>query len=25
VYSGPAIITQENAEAVLKYAENGTR
>jgi simple sugar transport system substrate-binding protein len=25
VYSGPAIITQENAEAVLEYAENGTR
>jgi simple sugar transport system substrate-binding protein len=25
VYSGPAIITQENAEAVLEYAQNGTR
>ena len=25
VYSGPAIITEENAEEVLKYAENGTR
>lgn len=25
VYSGPAIITQENAEAVLEYAGNGTR
>ena len=25
VYSGPAIITQENAEAVLQFAENGTR
>ena len=25
VYSGPAIITKENAQDVLKYAENGTR
>ena len=25
VYSGPAIITQDNAEEVLQYAENGTR
>ena len=25
VYSGPAIITKENAEEVLKFAENGTR
>jgi simple sugar transport system substrate-binding protein len=25
VYSGPAIITEENAEEVLQYAENGTR
>ena len=25
VYSGPAIITEENAEEVLEYAENGTR
>jgi simple sugar transport system substrate-binding protein len=25
VYSGPAIITKDNAEAVLKYAKNGTR
>jgi simple sugar transport system substrate-binding protein len=25
VYSGPAIITKDNAEAVLGYAENGTR
>jgi simple sugar transport system substrate-binding protein len=25
VYSGPAVITQENAEAVLEYAGNGTR
>jgi simple sugar transport system substrate-binding protein len=25
VYSGPAIITKENAEEVLQYAENGTR
>ncbi|HLK94881.1 MAG TPA: substrate-binding domain-containing protein [Nocardioidaceae bacterium] len=25
VYSGPAIITEENAEQVLKFAENGTR
>jgi simple sugar transport system substrate-binding protein len=25
VYSGPAIITKENADAVLKFAENGTR
>jgi simple sugar transport system substrate-binding protein len=25
VYSGPAIITKENAEAVLGYAEDGTR
>ncbi len=25
VYSGPAIITQDNAEAVLEFAENGTR
>ncbi len=25
VYSGPAVITQENAEEVLEYAENGTR
>ncbi len=25
VYSGPAVITQDNAEAVLEYAENGTR
>ncbi len=25
VYSGPAIITEENAEAVLGFAENGTR
>jgi len=25
VYSGPAIITKDNAEAVLKFAENGTR
>jgi simple sugar transport system substrate-binding protein len=25
VYSGPAIITQENAEAVLGFAEGGTR
>lgn len=25
VYSGPAIITQDNAESVLKFAQNGTR
>ena len=25
VYSGPAIITKDNAADVLKYAENGTR
>ena len=25
VYSGPAVITQENAEAVLEFAGNGTR
>ena len=25
VYSGPAIITKENAEQVLEFAENGTR
>jgi simple sugar transport system substrate-binding protein len=25
VYSGPAIITEENAEEVLEYAQNGTR
>ncbi len=25
VYSGPAIITKDNAEEVLQYAENGTR
>jgi simple sugar transport system substrate-binding protein len=25
VYSGPAIITKDNAEAVLKFAEGGTR
>ncbi len=25
VYSGPAIITKDNAQEVLKYAENGTR
>ena len=25
VYSGPAIITKDNAQDVLKYAENGTR
>ncbi|MGH3506350.1 MAG: substrate-binding domain-containing protein [Nocardioidaceae bacterium] len=25
IYSGPAIINQENAEAVLDYANNGTR
>ncbi|MDQ3106147.1 MAG: substrate-binding domain-containing protein [Actinomycetota bacterium] len=25
VYSGPAIITKENAEQVLQFAENGTR
>ena len=25
VYSGPAIITEENAEQVLKFAETGTR
>jgi len=25
VYSGPAIITAENADEVLQYAENGTR
>jgi len=25
VYSGPAIITEENAEQVLQFAENGTR
>ncbi len=25
VYSGPAVITQENAEDVLGFAENGTR
>ncbi|MDQ3591429.1 MAG: substrate-binding domain-containing protein [Actinomycetota bacterium] len=25
VYSGPAIITEDNAEDVLKFAENGTR
>ena len=25
VYSGPAIITKDNAEEVLKYADNGTR
>jgi len=25
VFSGPAIITQDNAEAVLEFAENGTR
>ena len=25
VYSGPAIITKDNAEPVLKFAKNGTR
>ncbi len=25
VYSGPAIITEDNAEDVLKFADNGTR
>ena len=25
VYSGPAIITKDNADEVLKFAENGTR
>jgi simple sugar transport system substrate-binding protein len=25
VYSGPAVITAENAESVLEFAENGTR
>jgi simple sugar transport system substrate-binding protein len=25
VYSGPAFVTQENADEVAKYAENGTR
>lgn len=25
VYSGPAIITKDNADSVLKFAENGTR
>jgi simple sugar transport system substrate-binding protein len=25
VYSGPAIITADNAEAVLGYAQEGTR
>jgi simple sugar transport system substrate-binding protein len=25
VYSGPAIITKDNAQSVLKFAENGTR
>jgi simple sugar transport system substrate-binding protein len=25
VYSGPAIITKDNAAAVLKFAQNGTR
>jgi simple sugar transport system substrate-binding protein len=25
VYSGPAIITKDNAESVLKFAEKGTR
>ena len=25
VYSGPAIITQDNAESVLGFAEGGTR
>lgn len=25
VYSGPAIITKDNAQEVLKYAKNGTR
>lgn len=25
VYSGPAVVTQENADAVLQYAEEGTR
>ena len=25
VYSGPAIITKDNAEQVLKFAQNGTR
>ena len=25
VYSGPAIITKDNADAVLKFAKNGTR
>ncbi len=25
VYSGPAFVTKENADAVLKFAENGTR
>ncbi len=25
VYSGPAIITKDNADQVLKFAKNGTR
>ena len=25
VYSGPAIITKDNADEVLKFAKNGTR
>ena len=25
VYSGPAIITKDNAEAVLQFAQQGTR
>lgn len=25
VYSGPAFVTKENADAILKFAENGTR
>ncbi|MGZ5409795.1 MAG: sugar ABC transporter substrate-binding protein, partial [Aeromicrobium sp.] len=25
VYSGPAFITKDNADAVLKFATNGTR
>ncbi len=25
IYSGPAIITKDNADAVLQYAKNGTR
>ncbi len=25
VYSGPAIITKDNAQAVLAFAKNGTR